>query len=643
MAATIRTGTTVVVFMFALVIMIYTSNNNAVVVEACTDILVTPGASSDGSAMIAYNADSVTLYGVLYHYPAKSTTDEKFAKEEERMIFDWDTGKYLGNITEVATTYNVVGNGNEHGLVIGESTFGGVEVLAWNQTGAIMDYGSLIYITLQRAKTVREAIHVMVDLMDTYGMWNKQQQQQQNSTLKFVLARSYLFVVFNPLSSFSLWTTGYASGGESFSLADKSGEVWMMEVISRGSDYHGKLGAVWVAQKIPDGYVAAHANQARITTFPRDDPENFLFSDDVVDVAIHYGLYSNHADPAQFSFSDVYQPVDFLGARTGDARVWSVFSQIADPDGEFQKTYQPYALGEELSHRMPLYIKPYRKLSLENTITLMNSHFEGTVMDSSVDVGAGLFESPYRPRPLVWNYRNTTYHNERSIATPRTGWNFIAQLRTQMPRELSVLIWFAADDSSTSPRAPVYASSKRLSKAYYGKGSQDGVKSPLLKLDLTKAFWIQNMVSNFAYYRWNDVYPVLRRKIDSLQDELLQQVVRIDEKAIEVYKTKGPDSAVDYVTQFTVKAGNNVQRIWTDFYGELFVRFRDFYNIVADDNDPLCGCVGTEAGLSDAMKRRIVSETGDHYKVLEDQNRIPILRGENLIAAGEPFDRVAEE
>lgn len=326
---------------------------------ACTDLLVTPGASADGSAMIAYNADSVSLYGVLYHYPR---TEGKGG--EMRDIFEWDTGKYLGQIKEVNSTYNVVGNSNEHGLVIGESTFGGVPELAGSKQhealGAVLDYGSLIYITLQRSKTAVEAIKTIDELLSQYG---------------------------------------YASEGESFSISDVSGDVWMMELISRGDTY-GKLGAVYVAQRIPDGYVGAHANQARTTTFPRDDPENCLYAEDVVDVAVHYGLYPATADPKDFSFSDVYNPVRFTSARMSEARVWSMFSSIADFDGTFQKQYQDYALGINTKNRMPLFIKPKEKLSVTDVMSLMNSHYEGTELDPTKDNGAGIFASPYRSRPL---------------------------------------------------------------------------------------------------------------------------------------------------------------------------------------------------------------------------------------------------
>ena len=564
------------------------------VIQACTDILVTPGASADGSAMIAYNADSPTLYGVIYHYPATTS----LSKNSTRKVYDWDSGVYLGEIPEVEETYNVVGNSNEYGLVIGESTFGGVSVLAWNQTDAIMDYGSLIYITLQRSKTAREAIHTMVDLMDTFG---------------------------------------YYSGGESFSLTDRSGEVWMMEVIGRGSDYDPdntgtfKKGAVWVAVKIPDGAVAAHANQARIRTFPRNDPENCMYADDVVDVAIHYGLYPSEADPLDFSFSDVYHPIDFIGARQGEARVWSIFSKIADDTGSFQRKYQPYALGEDLYHRIPLFITPVRKLTVQNVMHLMASHYEETPLDSSVDVGSGLFESPYRPRPLVWEHHDHKYHNERSIATPKTGWSFVAQVRPWMPPALAALSWYAMDDSSTAPRVPVYGSSVKIAPPFAGQGSQQGSTAPLLQFRLDKAFWVQNMVSNFCYARWKDMYPLLRSKIDEVQREMGNMTELVDQNATDIYQKLGPEAAVAYVTKFGVDAGNSLHRQWMDFYGELFVQFRDFYIITRKPDEPSCGCHAREPGLSEAMKNRIVRDTGEHYRVMEEEVAKPrVIHGESV-------------
>jgi dipeptidase len=596
---------------------------------ACTDILVTPDASLDGSVMIAYNADSPTLYGVVYHYPSTNTTSTTSTTSTLRDIYDWDSGRYMGQITlpHMETTYNVVGNGNDQGLVIGETTFGGVSCLAWNQKDAIMDYGSLIYITLQYTKTIRDAIYFMVHLMDTYG---------------------------------------YASGGETFSLADHSGDVWMMEVIGRGNDYYdrnnnhtktttgtatgNKMGAVWVAQKIPNGAIAAHANQARIQTFVRDDPNTVLYADDVVEVAVSYGLYPITADPLLFSFSDTYDPITFIEARQGEARVWSIYSQIADPDHEFQQEYEAYAMGIDLTKRMPLYIYPYRKVSLQDVVQLMSSHYEGTNLDSSTDVGAGIFASPYRPRPLEWTYDNDQmlYHNERNIATAKTGWNFIGQIRPSMPAILSTILWFACDDSSTSPRTPIYTASTEISSAYYGVGPQDGVLSPLLEFDSTRAFWIQNMVSNFAYSRWKDVYPVLQSKLIDVQVKLQYQVAWVDKYALQMYQEKSSTAAIQHVTEFSYHTADFLHSTWVDFYGELFVQFRDYYTIVPKPDDPLCGCTAMEPGLSDVVKKRIVDETGDHYRVFSEtidsnnEGSVVPLRGENGKSHRFPIDAMKQ-
>jgi hypothetical protein len=394
----------------------------------------------------------------------------------------------------VNETYNVVGNGNEYGLVIGESTFGGVEVLA-SQPGAIIDYGSLIYITLQRAKTARSAIQTMAELMGAFCHVINElvvstitRGNHHWPLLCNVFAFNFTDAACHFLVHYYLDTYGYASSGESISIADASGEVWIMEVIGRGPSY-GKRGAVWVARKIPDGMVTAHANQARITTFSRDDPVNCLFAPDVVEVAVHYGLYPEHANPLEFSFSDVYDPVTFSGARFSEARVWSIFSKIADSEGSFQIKYQDYAAGRDLQNRMPLFITPYKKLSVFDVMNLMNSHYEGTELDATMDVGAGIFADVHRPRPLTWEFQGKNYFNERTVATERTGWNFVAQIRPQMPRELATVLWFAVDDSSTSPRVPVYASSTQVAYPYAGKGTQDGVPFEAFKFDMRKAFW----------------------------------------------------------------------------------------------------------------------------------------------------------
>jgi dipeptidase len=583
----------------------------AVPVKSCTNVLVTPGASMDGNPMIAYNADSGGLQGMLYHYPptsndATTATTATTTTANMRKVYSWDTGVYLGEIPESPITYNVVGNTNEYGLVIAETTFGGVEILSGSGAGsgtkhgkkqihtqqnAKIDYGSLIYITLQRCKNATEAIHTMTSLMDTYG---------------------------------------YASEGESFSIADSNGHVWIMEVISRGSD---KIGSVWVAMKIPDGMISAHSNQARITTFPRDDPTNCLYADDVVSLAKEVGLYAqndNDPDDLLFSFSDTYNPLTFLSARASEARTWSIFSMLADDNENqsFEKQYEDYAQGKNLTNRMPLYIKPKNKVSFENVMTVMSNHYENTILSSNDDIGSGPYAAPYRARPIQWNYNDKKYHNERSVATQQTGWNFIAQIRLNKPYPLSSVLWFAVDDSSTSPRFPVYGCSRDVSSAYSGKGTQDGVVSPLLDFNMEKSFWIQNMVSNFVYSRWEDAYPFLQTKLATIHEYFKKEVNIMDEELLLVLdnNNNNPDDnkaswaieAIDDATSFSVKAGDWLHKEWTAFYGELFAKYRDYFIIEKDENDLVCNCNAKEVGFSDRFKAKIVEDTGDHYECLDD-------------------------
>mmetsp|Transcript_487 Transcript_487/g.833 ORF Transcript_487/g.833 Transcript_487/m.833 type:complete len:641 (+) Transcript_487:103-2025(+) len=573
--------------------------------QACTNILITPGASKTGDPMIAYNADSGNLMGMLYHYPASSKTTQNATSTAAamRQIWNWDTGVYLGEIPEALETYNVVGNTNEYGLVIAETTFGGVDV---NKNGrdttsadagdgatdsaaaatAKIDYGSLIYITLQRSKTARGAIQMMAELMDTYG---------------------------------------YASEGESFSIADYLGEVWIMEVMGKGgAGVGGQYGSVWVAMKIPNGYISAHSNQARIRTFPRNDEENCMYSPDVVDFAKDIGIYKSAKDDPKdlkFSFSDVYDPVNFMGARASDARTWAIFSLFSD-DPLFQSTYEAYAMGKDPSNRMPLWIKPKDKLSLEDVRAAMANHYEGTAMAFDYDVGAGIYNSPYRPRPLTWKYQDVSYHNERAVATQQTGWNFVAQIRLNMPRSVASVLWFAVDDSSTSPRFPVYGCSTAVSDAYYGKGTQDGVPAPLLKFDLSKAFWVQNMVSNLVYTRWSDSYPIVREKIDMIQKSFEDELYFLDEQILAHYDHGGKnvEEILRLATSFSVQAGDRLHKEWMMFYGELFARFRDFYTVEKDPSDPVCNCKVKEHEISDDWKERIVKETGDKYQCNDDDS-----------------------
>ena len=371
---------------------------------ACTNFIVTKGASTDGSIMVSYAADSHQLYGCLYkHTPVKHPA-------ALLQVYEWDTGKYLGEIPEVAKTYATIGNMNEHSLIIGETTYGGRSELA--DANGIMDYGSLIYIALQRAKTAREAINVIAGLAADYG---------------------------------------YASSGESFSIADRD-EAWIMELIGKGK--FGK-GIVWVARRIPDGYVSGHANQARITTFPKNDPENCLYSDDVISFARERG-YFNGTDE-EFSFCDAYAPLDFSAMRGCEARVWSFFRTVADD----MDRYVDYAMGHNPANRMPLWVKPRTKVSPKTVFDAMRDHYEGTPMDMTTDIGAGGSHCPYRWRPMGFEVDGTEYVNERATATQQTGFWFVAQARPQLPDDMGIL-WFGVDDAATSCLTPIYCSATEV-------------------------------------------------------------------------------------------------------------------------------------------------------------------------------------
>lgn len=537
--------------------------------NACSNIIVSPGASSDGSSIVSYNADSGTLYGSLYHYPAAD-----HQKGSMRDVYDWDSGVYLGQIPESEHTYNVVGNLNEFGVVIGETTYGGIEALQ-SQEGALIDYGSLIWITLQRSKSAREAISVMDELMQTYG---------------------------------------YASEGESFSVGDKN-EVWIMDIIGKGNY---EKGSVWVARRIPDGYVSGHANQARITTFPLDDNANCVYSKDVISFARSIGLYSDSASDSEFSFSDTYDPLTFSGARACEARVFDAFSSIVESDS-FYNQYLDYAQGYNLTNRMPLWVEPKKKLSVPDVMELMRSHYEGTWFDMSGtrEPDAGAFDSnlPYRWRPLSWQYDDKTYYNERAIATQQTGWNFVSQSRKNVPPFMAGLLWFAVDESATSVHFPIYGSATRIPEAFAGKGAQDGVVTPIMEFSMETAFSVFNLVANFAYSRWNVIYPEVYNHIVEIESQYAKDVKALEKQAMTLYDNgSGAErESIQMLTEYSVTCGNNLVREWRNFFGQLFVKYRDGYVITPNESNKACGCsVGNEA-YSNQWLGRIVSDTGDRY------------------------------
>lgn len=535
-------------------------------IEGCSNIIISPEASADGSSIIAYNADAAELYGSLYHYPKTDNVEGTMRK-----TWDWDSGVYLGEIPEVAHTFNVVGNINEFGLIIGETTFGGLEELC-SQKGALIDYGSLIWITLQRSRNAREAINTIGGLLADYG---------------------------------------YYSEGESFSIADNN-EAWVMEIIGKGNY---EKGAVWVARKLPPGAVCSHANQARITQFPLNDPENCLYAPDVIDFARKLELYSGSNE--NFSFSDTYDPVSFSGARFCEARVWSFFSSVMGQ--EWSDQYADYASGYNLTNRMPLFVTPTTgKISVANTMQYMRSHYEGTSLDMTgtqfPDVGAMYSNSPMRTHPLTWSSGGASYLNERPIATPQTGWGFCAQSRKWMPAELSGVMWFAPDDASTSPHVPFYGSSTRVPESYRGKGPQDGVVPPLMTFSFDSAFYVFNLVANFAYTRWDLIYNDVLKNILSIEATYQSEIALLDNKALELYETSVYE-AVEMVTDYSVKTGNALVKDWVTFFGTLFVKYRDGYIITADTSELTCGCNTAAQGNPPTWNDRIVAENGDHFLV----------------------------
>ena len=528
--------------------------------KACTNLIVTKGASTDGSVMVSYSADSHTLYGELYHYPAA-----KYKPGAIRKIVDWDSGKPLGEIPEAAETYNVVGNMNEYQVVIGETTFGGRPELV--DPTSIIDYGSLIYLALQRSKTAREAVTVMTTLVEKYGFF---------------------------------------SGGETFSIADKN-EAWIMEMVGKGP---GGKGALWVALRIPDGYICAHANQARITTFPKNDPDNCLFSSDVISFAREKGWY-NGTDDA-FSFSDTYCPLDFSGARFCEIRVWSFYK---DYDKDMYR-YFDYAKGENLKNRMPLWIKPSRKLSAKDVMNGMRDHLEGTELDMRKDIGAGPHGLPYRWRPLTWKVDGKEYCNERATATQQTGFWFVGQARSWLPDMVGGILWFGVDDAATSALTPMYTSMTKIPLTFaVGNGS-------MLEYSETSSFWLVNQVANFAYLRYDLMANDIVKVMHEVEDGYLKNIPHIDAEAMALYK-KSPKKAQQYLTDYSGRQADATFRSWKKLSQYLLLKYIDGNVKKEKDGKFLPNESNTtvaspeQPGYPEWWYKKIVEDTGDKLRVIE--------------------------
>ncbi len=539
---------------------------------ACTNFMVTKGAAIDGSTFISYAADSHVLYGELYHWPAAT-----YEKGTMLDVYEWDTGKFLGQIKQAEETYNVVGNMNEFQVAIGETTYGGHSELG-SQEGAIVDYGSLMYISLQRSKSAREAVKVMGELVAEYG---------------------------------------YYSSGESFSISDPD-EVWILEMIGKGD---GNKGAVWVALRVPDGYVCAHANQARIMTFPKaDGKKSITFNDidkvfdpevecvyaaDVITFAREKGYFEGKDE--DFSFSDTYAPVSFGGARFCEVRVWSFFRSVkAGMD-----KYYDYASGHNLKNRMPLWIKPDRKVAVEDVMDYMRDHLEGTPLDMTKDIGAGPFENPYRWRPLTWKVGDGVYCNERATATQQTGFIFVAQARSWLPDEIGGIFWFGVDDAASNVFIPMYSSITKVPEAFArGTGS-------MMEFTFDAAFWVFNMVSNFAYTRYNIIHPEIRAEQTKLEWNFQEETKEMDLKALALFENN-KDDAVAMLTEYSVTTGNETVKHWLNFYTYLFTKYMD--GNVKEKVDVPAGYKYHSAklkqpGYGNEWYEKIVEETGDHFKM----------------------------
>jgi dipeptidase len=529
--------------------------------EACTNYLVTRGASVNGATMISYAADSHTLYGELYYLPARDYPAGTWLD-----IYEWDSGKYLGKIPQVKHTYSVVGNMNEFQVAIGETTYGGRPELV--DTTGLMDYGSLMYIALQRSKTAREAIIIIGDLMAEHG---------------------------------------YCSSGESLSIADKD-EVWIMEMIGKGP---GNKGAVWVALRIPDGYVCAHANQARITTFPQDDPENCLYSNDVIEFARKKGWFKGK--DKDFSFSDTYAPVDFHGARFCEARVWSFFSKV----NSSMDQYLNYAMGHDLKNRMPLWIKPERKISAQDLMACMRDHFEGTPMDMTRDVGAGPYGLPYRWRPLTWEINGQEYCNERAAATQQTGFSFVTESRNWLPDWIGGIFWFGVDDASTSVYTPMYCGMTSVPECY-AVGNGD-----MMTYSPTSAFWKFNQVANFCYLRYDVMSKDVIKVQQELENKFNQNKPAVDKAAVELYQTD-KDAARRFITDYSKSMGDLTFSSWQKLSEYLLVKYIDG-NIKKEENGAFMKngtsnhipAMPVQSGYPEWWYEIIVEKTGEKLKVTE--------------------------
>ena len=519
---------------------------------ACSNLIVGKKASVDGSVIVSYNADDYGMFGHLCHYPAGT-----HPKGTMRQIYDWDSGVYHGEIEEAPVTYNVIGNINEFQLSIGETTYGGREEMV-DSTG-ILDYGSLIYVTLQRAKTAREAISVMTSLVEKYG---------------------------------------YNSEGETFSICDPN-EAWIMEMQGTGA---GSKGVVWVAMRIPDDAICAHANQSRIGKFNMKDKKNVLYSKNVISYARKMGWFSGK--DSEFSWKNTYAFPDFSGRRFCDARVWSFFNHYAD---DFDR-YLPWALGKDKdAEDMPLWIVPNRKLSVADVENGMRDHYEGTALAlDTTNIGGGIYEMPYRPTPLTFTVDGKQYFNERPISTQQTAFTFVSQLRSWLPREIGGVLWFGNDDANMVAYTPVYCGNTVQPACYNTKGAD------AVTFSSDNAFWLCNMVSNMVYPRYSQLFPELKAVRDSLETSYFANQTSIEKQAADLYQTDKA-AALKLLNNYSNAKADEMLASWKRLVTRIIVKYNDM--AVKKEKDGKLLQSVTRPGYPASFGRKLVKETGDWYAV----------------------------
>jgi dipeptidase len=511
---------------------------------ACTNFLVSKGATADGSTMITYAADSHELYGELYYRPpTKNLTDTKVD------VYEWDTGKYMGQINQVAETYSVVGNMNEHQVSIGETTFGGREELV--SPKATVDYGSLMYLALQRAKTAREAIAVMTGIVAEYG---------------------------------------YASEGESFSIADPK-EVWLLEMVGKGPE--ATQGALWVARRVPDGYVSGHANQSRIRRFPLKDKDT-LYAKDVIQFARDKGWFQGKDE--EFSFAETYNPMDFGSLRACEARVWSMFRRVAPS----LKLSPAWVMGDVKAAPLPLWVKPDKKLTARDVQALMRDHFEDSPMYLGTGVGAGPYSLPYRWRPMEWEYKDKKYIHERATSTQQTGFSFVAQARGWLPDPIGGVLWFGVDDTYMTVYIPMYCGITEAPHAY-AVGTAD-----FKTFSWDSAWWVFNAVSNWTYTRWSDMIQDVQVVQRELEGEFAARMPETDATALKLYKT-APATAREFLTRYDAAQGEKVVARWRTLWQQLFVKYLD--GNVRDEKGGI-----THPAYKEEWYKAIIDESGAKYE-----------------------------